>query len=54
MSHPFLAVALAALAGLLALVAVDALAPGLGPPIGLIVMGAGLYGMSRPTATTTG
>jgi hypothetical protein len=44
MSHPFLAVALAALSGALALVAVDALAAGLGPPIGLAVMGIGLLG----------
>ena len=47
MSHPFLAVALAALSGALALVAVDAWAAGLGPPIGLAVMGIGLLGCAR-------
>src|SRR5262245_5758905 len=47
MAHPFLAVILAAVAGALALLAVESLAPGLGSATGLAVMGAGLWGAGR-------
>ena len=54
MSHPFLAVVFAAVAGALALVAVESLAPGWGAPIGLGVMGAGLFGASREPRASVG
>jgi hypothetical protein len=47
MTHPFLAVVVAALAGALALVAVETMAPGFGSPIGLVVMALGLIGAGR-------
>ena len=53
MTHPFLTVIVAAVAGALALFAVEAVAPGLGSATGLVVMGAGLWGAGRMPRMTT-